>query len=444
MNVYDDFYYYTGGVYTHTSGNLAGAHAVLLVGYDDAGQYFTVKNSWGTGWGEAGYFKIAYSEVKSVVNFGDWTIAYTGAAPTCTYALSSTSASADDAGATGSVNITASSTACNWTATSNATWISISSGASGTGNGAIYYAVAANTETVTRTGTMTIAGQTVTVTQEGPSCSFLVKQSFPASGGTGSLRVNAGTGCNWQSSPSDPWITITQGQTGTGSGKLNFSVSANTGSSPREGALTVAGTAWPIYQEATQTCTYGLSPSSQSFTSGAGTGSVNVTGATGCAWNAKSNVNWITVTSGLSGTGSGTIYYSVTANTASTRTGTMTIAGQTFTVSQAGANSGNPKIDVSTPFVVFRGVAAGTSASKSFTVSNTGVGTLTVTSVSLTGSDGSLSESTDCSIVAPGGTCMVTITFAPRSAGSTSGNVSIYSNDPDSGVVTLSVWAYAQ
>jgi C1A family cysteine protease len=51
MNVYDDFYYYTGGVYTHTSGNLAGAHAVLLVGYDDAGQYFTVKNSWGTGWG---------------------------------------------------------------------------------------------------------------------------------------------------------------------------------------------------------------------------------------------------------------------------------------------------------------------------------------------------------------------------------------------------------
>jgi hypothetical protein len=39
---------------------------------------------------------------------------------------------------------------------------------------------------------------------------------------------------------------------------------------------------------------------------------------------------------------------------------------------------------------------------------------------------------------------MVTITFAPRSAGSTSGNVSIYSNDPDSGVVTLSVWAYAQ
>ena len=76
MDVYADFFYYTGGIYQYTSGSYQGGHAVLIAGYDDVGQYFIVKNSWGSGWGESGFFKIAYSELNSVVYFGDWTIAY--------------------------------------------------------------------------------------------------------------------------------------------------------------------------------------------------------------------------------------------------------------------------------------------------------------------------------------------------------------------------------
>lgn len=76
FDVYSDFYYYSGGVYQYTSGSYQGGHAVLIVGYDDAGQYFLVKNSWGTGWGESGYFRIAYSELNSIVKFGDWSLAY--------------------------------------------------------------------------------------------------------------------------------------------------------------------------------------------------------------------------------------------------------------------------------------------------------------------------------------------------------------------------------
>lgn len=71
------------------------------------------------------------------------------------------------------------------------------------------------------------------------------------------------------------------------------------------------------------------------FLSAGGTGSVMVSMPAGSPWTAVSNDLWITISSGSPGTGSGTVGYSVTLNSsASVRTGTMTIAGYTFTVHQ--------------------------------------------------------------------------------------------------------------
>lgn len=75
---YEDFMYYKSGVYSYVKGKPLGGHAVLIVGYDDDGRYFIVKNSWGPNWGEGGYFRIAYSEMGTAVSFGDSTIAYVG------------------------------------------------------------------------------------------------------------------------------------------------------------------------------------------------------------------------------------------------------------------------------------------------------------------------------------------------------------------------------
>src|SRR5205823_11333142 len=88
-------------------------------------------------------------------------------------------------------------------------------------------------------------------------------------------------------------------------------------------------------------CTYSIAQTSASIASAGGSGSVSVTASTGCAWTATSGATWITITSGTSGTGNGTVGYSAAANTSTTsRTGTLTIAGRTFTVSQAaGASS---------------------------------------------------------------------------------------------------------
>jgi len=60
--VYQDFFSYSGGVYRHRTGDLAGGHCVTLVGYDDAQQCWIGKNSWGPGWGDQGFFRIGYGE----------------------------------------------------------------------------------------------------------------------------------------------------------------------------------------------------------------------------------------------------------------------------------------------------------------------------------------------------------------------------------------------
>ncbi len=84
-------------------------------------------------------------------------------------------------------------------------------------------------------------------------------------------------------------------------------------------------------------CDFVLSSQSVSVGAGASTGGIDVGGTSGCAWTASSSASWITVNSGGSGTGSGTVSYSVAANTSSqARLGTLTIAGQSFAVNQAG------------------------------------------------------------------------------------------------------------
>jgi hypothetical protein len=167
MRVYNDFFSYSGGVYKHVSGSYAGNHAILIVGYDHEGKYFIVKNSWGTeDWGESGYFKIDYSQLTNEVQFGHYTIAYTEGA--CTYALTPTQTTFPKTGGSGivTVDVTGNSPAvCSWTAKSNASWIKITSGSTGTGDGSVGFTVAKNTTRKSRTGTISVGDQQVKITQ---------------------------------------------------------------------------------------------------------------------------------------------------------------------------------------------------------------------------------------------------------------------------------------
>lgn len=92
----------------------------------------------------------------------------------------------------------------------------------------------------------------------------------------------------------------------------------------------------------TEGCTYSISPTSESSPSSGETGVDSaIDTQVGCAWTATSNAGFITITSGASGTGDGTTIMTVAANGGAFRSGTVTIAGRTFTVNQGGASSGS-------------------------------------------------------------------------------------------------------
>jgi Glucose / Sorbosone dehydrogenase/Viral BACON domain len=87
----------------------------------------------------------------------------------------------------------------------------------------------------------------------------------------------------------------------------------------------------------TPQCTYAISPTRATLQVNGGTGTVTVTVPAGCDWTAVSNAAWITITGGASGNGSGDVTYSVApyAGKPRNRNGTMTIAGQTFSIKQS-------------------------------------------------------------------------------------------------------------
>jgi uncharacterized repeat protein (TIGR01451 family) len=151
----------------------------------------------------------------------------------CTYSIAPQSQAVTAAGGNVTVNVTASDSACAWTAASSSDFITVSSGAAGNGNGAVTVSVAPNPSSIQRSGTLTIAGQTFTVTQAGAPCQYSVSPNglaqFPAAGGQGSFQMIAPQGCAWLASSLAPWITITAGATGSGNGTVTFTVAQNLG-----------------------------------------------------------------------------------------------------------------------------------------------------------------------------------------------------------------------
>jgi hypothetical protein len=271
-----------------------------------------------------------------------FTVTQAAPAAGCTYDLSATDRSMAAAGGPFTVDVSAGGT-CAWTASSQASWITVTSGATGSGSGTVTLTVASNAGSQ-RTGTATIAGRTFTVNQAAPpstpSCTYDLNpsdQSVPSLGGAAAVNVVAGTGCAWTAASQASWITIANGASGSGNGTVSLTIALNLGAE-RAGTVVIAGRTHTVTQASgLLPCSYSLDSTEATSGTSGGTIQVAVTAGLTCTWQAQSHAPWITVASGANGLANGTVRLTVAANGGGQRSGTVTIAGQTFTITQAPA-----------------------------------------------------------------------------------------------------------
>jgi hypothetical protein len=171
----------------------------------------------------------------------------------CAFTLSSPGSFLPEIGGSASVTLTTAG-GCGWTATSNNSWIIITSEDSGAGSATITFEVRENFTTGVRQGTVSIAGQTFTVIQDSGLADciysiFPMSKAFPLGGGTGIINVSSEPRCGWQAVSSVNWITITSGRMGVGDGAVNYSVAANTTGRNRKGIITIGGKVYTVKQK---------------------------------------------------------------------------------------------------------------------------------------------------------------------------------------------------
>ncbi len=253
--------------------------------------------------------------------------------------LSPGAKSVDANGGTGEIEVVATG---NWTAVSSDSWLTITSGSSGNGNGKLDFSAAANPFATSRMATITLTDSTngtatCIVTQAGGSFSISPSSAnVNASGGSGTIAViTSESSLQWTAivTSGASWLTVNSGGTGIGQGSVSWSASVNNTSQMQTGTITVTplggvGIPFPVTQAAgTPPCTLMLSPSSLNVDASGSSGSIQVicNGAP-VSWTASCSDAWFKLTDGTSGSGAGTISYTASGNINGTqRTATLTV-----------------------------------------------------------------------------------------------------------------------
>jgi hypothetical protein len=303
--------------------------------------WITLENASGTGAGTFDYTVGEYdgvAERTGVVTVGEKTFTLTQSS-SCNVTLDPTEASFEPAGGSGSIAVTTSLESCEWSASTEDDWITITT-ASGTGDGTVDYEVAVWAGPDDRVGNITVGGVDFRITQTA-ACSIVSVSpdpgTYPPSGGSGNFTVTTSTPeCAWTVESDAEWLTLDP-TSGVGTGKVAFTVPSYSGPVARTATVTVGGISITIDQSAF--CSIeSIDPTSDNFTEDGGTGTISVVtdGAT-CEWTATTDADWVTLDVS-SGTGDGTVEYTVAVNeTAEQRQAVIEIGGLQFDVLQGTA-----------------------------------------------------------------------------------------------------------
>ena len=159
-----------------------------------------------------------------------------------------------------------------------------------------------------------------------------------ADGGIGTLSITAAPECAWSVTMPAGWVSDPSPASGQGSGNVEFTAATNPIASTREGEIVVNDARVRVIQDAAP-CRFAIAPDDQLLPAGATDATVAVS-TNGCVWSVQSNAGWIAITSGATSSSSGVVSVRVASNSGRTRSGTLTIAGLTHTITQ---------VDVSAP-----------------------------------------------------------------------------------------------
>jgi len=172
----------------------------------------------------------------------------------CTFKLGASSADVGAAAGSGSVAVTATPSSCTWSATSSASWLSVTS----TTGGIVKYKWTANTSATTRQATITVSGVVYTVRQAAPAActSFTLsptQKSTSAAAGSETVTITgspaACVGGAWTATPEVPWLTVSR-TSGTGPGTVVVSWTKHTALQSRSGRVAIAGRKFTVSQAA--------------------------------------------------------------------------------------------------------------------------------------------------------------------------------------------------
>ena len=229
-------------------------------------------------------------------------------------------------GGTGSVTVVAPNRV-GWQARSNADWISVSP-TNGEGEGTVSYTVAPFDQVSTRQGTLTIAGNTVTIFQYGRRMK-LASYSDSKDWYTHviPITVNALAITEWSVTPNASWISVVDAGNGKGGDLVSIAIAENPSYKSRTGTVTIGTETFTVTQGGRTDLVFTVSPAESTASVEGANALLAVIATPDLPWTAKSNTNWMTILGNTaSGTGNGNVAYSVSPqSTLYERTGTITV-----------------------------------------------------------------------------------------------------------------------
>ncbi|MBR6021745.1 MAG: SUMF1/EgtB/PvdO family nonheme iron enzyme [Kiritimatiellae bacterium] len=253
--------------------------------------------------------------------------------------ISPASATFEREGGEGTISVTVRE-GVEWKAISNCEWVGVTP-TSGTGPGSVAFTVSLLGESGIRQGTLTVAGQTFRIGQNGSATLDYLTH-------TNSISVEAPAIAEWRVTSDANWISVVDAGNGKGNGTVTIAIEENSSWKPRTGTVQIGTMTFTVTQKGRTALEFDISPTRTTASVEGENGLIAVTATPDLPWSAESTAHWLTI-SGTTGTGAGNgnVEYSAAPNpTLYDRIGTILVTpgdtkvdAQMHTVTQPAASS---------------------------------------------------------------------------------------------------------